>query len=212
MSQKPSKFEEWKQTVMDEGEDWYNALKKLLDNFKGWELQMPGKKQEMISPAGAEASSPQPTPTSMPMPTPTPTMPPMVKGNIQRTPESDAFLADRILPITNEYGLPQSLVGGQFGGEGRLGGQNAPINNYFNVGAYDERGGKGFSYPSVEEGVKAYAELLTQDPRYSEAWTQYQKDQDISKLLMMIAPTYASNPDYTSLIQGTPEWRQYLPQ
>jgi hypothetical protein len=177
-----------------------------------------------VRPVQAEAPMPTANPT-MPMPTPTPTLPPMIRGNVQRTPESDAFLKDRILPITNEYGLPPSVVGGQFAGEDRLGGKNTPNNNFFNVNSTEARSGKGNSYPTVEDGVRAYAKLITENPIYAQAWAEYKATNNPTTLIRLIeAAHYAGNEEdyaqranngysrYSDFIMDTPEWKQYYPR
>ena len=144
----------------------------------------------------------QPKPTNAPTPSPTP---PQSRAKV-RTGESDAFIEDVILPITRQYGIPDAIAAGQFAAEGRLGGLGASRNNYFNLGAYDHNLDNTFRYETPQDGVEAFARLLTEDKRYS---PYFKEGRDALETLQDYASTYASNPKYVDLITGTPEWRNY---
>ena len=152
---------------------------------------------------------PQPSPSPSPSPQPMPD-PNLIMGRYapskERTADTDAFLADVVLPITREYSVPDALAAGQFAAEGRTAGLGASRNNFFNLGAFDKDLGNTFSYESPQEGIRAYARLLAEDPRYAPHATM-SATPDIA--LDKIASTYASRPDYADWIKTLAEWQLY---
>lgn len=55
-------------------------------------------------------------------------------------------------------------------------------------------------YDSLEDSCKDYAWLITSAAPYHQAWTRYQRDNNLHALIAAIAGTYASDPSYASLV------------
>ena len=152
-----------------------------------------------------------PTPTQAPVPT-------IVFGSTKRNQETDNFLRNRVLPITRRYDLPDAVVAGMYAAEGRTGGLGASRNNYFNIGAFDSNLNNTHRYNTPEEGIEAYAKLLSGkyelgergsgkfDQRYLPAY-ELRKD-PVSMLRKIKELGYASREDYPEFIMSTPEWQE----
>jgi hypothetical protein len=178
-----------------------------------------------VSPQSPEQAFPSaniPAPISNPIPTPTPT-PPRKGQPTTSTPTSEAFLRDVILPILQQYQIPNAVGAGQFAAEGRLGGMGADRNNYYNIGGYDSNPGGMPTYANPQEGVAAYAKLLSTDPRYAAAYALRTNPE--SMMLAIQNANYAGDPttyqqrngdnpypSYSSFVEDTPEWKKYYAQ
>lgn len=152
-----------------------------------------------------------PTPTAMPTPTPYPT-----PRDVPVDPEVEKFLTSTVFPITRKYEIPDAVAAGQFAGEGRLKGLGASRNNYYNIGAFDSNVNNAYGYESPEQGVEAYAKLLSgkyqrssgdMDERYLPAWELRATPSAMMKKIKELG--YASRPDYDTFIMSTPEWKRY---
>lgn len=124
------------------------------------------------------------------------------------------------LPIFKRYEIPPSVGMGQFAAEGRLGGLGASRNNFYNISAYSSNPNAAQSYNTPEEGVEAYAKLLSGkyeldhigsgkfDTRYLPA---YQLRKDPKAMIRKIHQLgYASRPDYAEFVMSTPEWQEFI--
>jgi len=115
--------------------------------------------------------------------------------------------------IALESGIPESVIRGVAAaetntGEGRTPTGYASRNNFFNIGAYDSNPDNAFSYPTALDGVRAFAKLLTTDPRYSGVVAAKGNPQKMVEEMKKAG--YASNPNYVQLVTGTPEFRNNL--
>jgi flagellar protein FlgJ len=54
-------------------------------------------------------------------------------------------------------------------------------------------------YDSLEDSCRDYAWLITKGVPYQAAWERYQKDRDLQKLIVAVAGTYATDPNYAAL-------------
>lgn len=158
---------------------------------------------------GAQAQAPVPSPTLAPDAT-----------DFEKT----------ALPILNQYGIPPSVAFGMRDAEGgKIG-----ANNVFNINAVDSNPDAATNFATPEEGVRAFAQLLTTNPRYSQA---YQDRGDIRKMIEDIQNAgFAGDPstwrqrsiqqarqmgkqgagelykNYAQFVQNTPGWQKYMNQ
>lgn len=184
--------------------------------------------KEIIDPTPVNYSSgiKMPSPTNAPNPTPSPGMKfssgePAVlgQGTAGVDPKVQNFLEKKVFPVVEKYGIPKAVAAGMFGAEGRLEGLGAERNNYYNIAAYDGNEDSAFRYKKPEDGVKAWAELITSDPRYKKA---YELRHDPDAMLREIQNAgYAGDPktyqkrakngypSYESFTKDTPEYKYY---
>jgi len=128
-------------------------------------------------------------------------------------------------PIFEQYGIPMQVAMGQFAAEGRLDGMGAKRNNFYNIGAFDSNPRAAMRYQTPEEGIEAYAKLLSGkytlqngrvENRYQPA---YELRNDPAAMIRMIEQAgYAGDPktygrranngfrSYSDFVMATPEW------
>jgi len=132
-------------------------------------------------------------------------------------PEVSGFLENIAFPITRKYGIPDAIVAGMYAAEGRGSGLGAERNNFFNINAIDENPNLANYYDSPEEGVEAFAKLISE--RFADAL----KTGNVEDILYAIEQgNYAGDPStysqranngfysYSDFIKSTPEYRGYL--
>ena len=136
-------------------------------------------------------------------------------------PNSADYLETTVLPITRKYNIPDAIAAGQFAAEGR--GQHKyaqnPYNNPFNINAVDSNPNAAYRYATPEQGVEAYADLI------SNKYRQALETDDLVKALEYIQNSgYAGDPQtyqqrsdngynsYVDFIMNTPEWKYYSQQ
>jgi hypothetical protein len=160
-------------------------------------------------------ATPIPTkmPTQKPVPMITPT-PPQKRPGYELTKtlpqEKIDFLNNTIFPITRALGIPDALTAGQWAEEGgRI--ISSPKNNFFGLMS----GGKLISYPTVEAGVRAYAQTVN-NILAKKGYTVKQLGDDAYKILIKLQEGKrryeAHYPDpylYAHKIMGTPEFKHY---
>lgn len=107
-------------------------------------------------------------------------------------------------------GAHPSVVASQLATESNRGKSSAALNrnNYFGYQAYDSNPSASRSFSSPQESVDAYFNLMSEDPRYSRAWSV--RNDPMSMLKEIKSAGYATDPNYVKTVSGTPEWRQYL--
>ena len=54
-------------------------------------------------------------------------------------------------------------------------------------------------YDSLADSCRDYAWLITQGAPYGAAWARYQADRDLHTLIVAVACTYATDPNYARL-------------
>lgn len=140
-----------------------------------------------------------------------------IRPDIVIDPETQEFIENTLFPVTDRYGIPRAVAAGQFAGEGRLKGLGASRNNYFNIMAYDGREGDMPGYATPEEGIEAYAKLMSGqykladgnfDTRYVPAYEMRNKPEEMIRKIHALG--YATRPDYADFIMSTPEYKKYL--
>lgn len=156
---------------------------------------------------------PSPTPSPSPKIVPSPT----TSGGMLKSIDDFVKIA---MPIFHEYGIPPAVGFGQFAAEGRLKGMGAARNNFYNIQAFDSNPNAASHFPTPEEGVRAYAKLISGqyelgqkgsgkfDTRYKDA---YALRSDPRKMIQAIQKAgYASRPDYAAFVMSTPEFQKYI--
>jgi flagellum-specific peptidoglycan hydrolase FlgJ len=129
------------------------------------------------------------------------------------------FIDKNLAPIAKKYDIPLSVMAGQFIQEGGLTSPGAQKNNFFNLGAYDRNPAGSFAYQTPQEGVEAYAKLISGnyemgqvgsgkfDTRYSSA---YKERKNPTKMVQEIKKAgYASDPYYVENVTNNEGWRSY---
>jgi beta-N-acetylglucosaminidase len=111
------------------------------------------------------------------------------------------------------------VIAGQFIQEGGLSSPGAQKNNFFNLGAYDQNPQDSFVYTTPQEGIEAYAKLISGkyelenigsgkfDTRYSKAYSE--RKNPIKMLSKIKEVGYASDPNYVQNIMNNEGWRTY---
>lgn len=127
------------------------------------------------------------------------------------------FLETTVFPVTDKYRIPRAVAAGQFAQEGRLQGLGASRNNYYNIGAFDSNVNNAYRYASPEDGVRAWANLITGQSGASPAQlAKYGRAVgllDPADWLGVIKESgYASDPNYDTNIMNTPEYKAYVNQ
>jgi hypothetical protein len=131
---------------------------------------------------------------------------------------SDDF-ARMAAPILDQYRIPLPVGMGQYAAEGREKGIGASRNNRYNIGGFDGKEKNMPSYKTPEEGVHAYAKLLTTDKRYAGA-LKY-RDNPAKMLKAIQDANYAGDPktymaraknkypSYSAFVMDTPEYKKH---
>jgi len=180
--------------------------------------------QTMPSPTFMKGELPRPTTTPYPQPTPIPGA-----GSIYQTPETDTFLSKVIIPMAKRYNIHPAIAAGQYAGEGRLGGEGAKLNNFFNIANSDSAVERGEfqGYATPEAGVEQYMQFISGmlpssaygngesgaregkwgRKEYEDAMNKYRNNPEA--FINAAGPQYASRPDYSSFVRSTPEYRHY---
>lgn len=125
-------------------------------------------------------------------------------GTIIRNSDDFAKIA---APIFDRYKIPLPVGMGQYAAEGRNKGLGASRNNYYNIKAYDRNPGSMPGYKTPEEGIEAYAKVLTTDKRYSTA-LKY-RDNPSKMIDEIYRAGYATRKDYPNFVRSTPEYKKY---
>jgi hypothetical protein len=110
-------------------------------------------------------------------------------------------------PIFDKYYLPLPVGMGQYAAEGRNKGLGASRNNFYNIAAYDGKEKGMPSYKTPQEGIEAYAKLITREKRYANAMKH--KGNPSRMIDEIHRAGYASRPDYASFVRSTPEYLKY---
>ena len=59
------------------------------------------------------------------------------------------------------------------------------------------------SYSSLEEAIKDWCVLITEEPAYSNALAEWQQNWNVEDFVYALAPVYATDPDYAHKIIAT---------
>lgn len=59
------------------------------------------------------------------------------------------------------------------------------------------------SYESLEEAIRDWCILITEEPAYADALAEWHKDWSVTDFVYALAPVYATDPDYASKILAT---------
>lgn len=59
------------------------------------------------------------------------------------------------------------------------------------------------SYESLEEAIRDWCVLITEEPAYADALAEWQKDWSVTDFVYALAPVYATDPDYARKIIAT---------
>lgn len=108
--------------------------------------------------------------------------------------------------LAKQYDIPLSVMVGQAALESARGTSYRAIyqNNFFGLGAYHD-GAVGFSYDTVEDCIRYYAELISTEPRYAEAYRL--RDNPTAMLRAIKKAGYAEDPHYVAKVTSMPEFR-----
>lgn len=175
----------------------------------------------------SKGASPSPSPSSSPSPTPSPTKMPLPTATPTFSPGSFEQIA---APILKKYGIPLEVGFGMRDAEGgKIG-----AHNVYNIGAVDSNPTNAANYISPEQGVEAYAKLLSgkyklangqYDTRYIPAYNLRNNPEEMLKLIMQLG--YAGDPktwkqrsidtggagkiydSYAQFVMNTPGWKKY---
>lgn len=112
------------------------------------------------------------------------------------------------LSASQQYGIPARVLLSQMALESSRGTSEAARsrNNYFGYQAYDKNpsGSRGFVSPI--NSAQAYGRLISQDPRYAQA---YALRNNPTAMVNALGKVYATDPNYAKKVMSTPEWRTY---
>lgn len=59
------------------------------------------------------------------------------------------------------------------------------------------------SYESLEEAIRDWCVLITEEPAYADALAEWHKDWSVTDFVYALAPVYATDPDYARKILAT---------
>lgn len=185
---------------------------------------VPTPTTKRLVPTGVPSKYPLPTTTPYPLPTPIPGL-----GLQGQTPQSNTFLEKVIIPMAKRYNVHPAIAAGQFAREGRLYGEGARKNNFFNIGNTNAVAAEAFrtgdyskfiAYASPELGTQRYFDFISgmaEDTLYAngpsqkkifrENWEKNRKNPE--KFLQTIGETYAPGGVYAKDVVDTPEYRKY---
>lgn len=131
------------------------------------------------------------------------------------------FIGDAVGRICADYNLPASVciaqaaiesgwgrycIGGynyfgrKWGGEGNH--IEKPTYEFVN-GEYIQISDKFQDYDSLEDAIRDWCVLITEEPAYSEALSVWNNTWDIRQFVEAMAPVYATDPDYSGKIMAT---------
>lgn len=144
---------------------------------------------------------PRPSPTPLLTPTPTP-----------KDPQDFDQLIQLFAQKAAEQGFHPGVLASQFAAESQRGQSRfaRERNNYLGLGAYTEDPGKAISFDSPEASMDYYLNLISTDPRYKQAFAV--RDDPNAYLKELSRVPYATDPDYSSMITNTPEFRRFSNQ
>lgn len=115
--------------------------------------------------------------------------------------------------IAYEYGIPPEVMISQMALESGHGtSPRSKRNQLFGVGVYNDNS-PGYQYNSPEASMRGYAELISKDPRYAQAYAQ--RNDPAAMIREIKKAGYAADPNYVYKITNMPEFRakydQYKP-
>ncbi len=115
--------------------------------------------------------------------------------------------------ISKDRGFPSNVLLGQAALESARGSSQMARdkNNYFGYMAYDSDPNMARNYQSPVQSINDYIDLITQDPIYRQAWSQYLQDHSSINLIKNIKGAgYATDPNYVAKVMATPEFMEGL--
>jgi uncharacterized membrane protein YgcG len=118
-----------------------------------------------------------------------------------------AEFLDAAEKVAKEEDYPLAVIVAQGAHESAHGTSNFAKNrnNFFGVNAVDANPNQATSYPTVEDGIKRYVQLIKTDQRYKAA---YAARSDPKKMIEEIKKAgYATDPDYVNKVTNTPEFK-----
>lgn len=93
-----------------------------------------------------------------------------------------------------------NYFGRKWGGEGNY--IEKPTYEFAN-GEYIQISDKFQDYDSLEDAIRDWCILMTEEPAYSEALSVWNNTWDIRQFVEAMAPVYATDPDYAGKIMAT---------
>ncbi len=124
--------------------------------------------------------------------------------------------------VAQKYGIPEGIIRSVAAAETGAGREEDPklvaSHNYFNIGAFDKNPYAAPGYQNAQQGVEAFAKLISTDPRYAKAYAV--RDNPTQFIKELEKAGYAGDPktyaqrakngysSYSDFIYDTPEFKR----